>query len=170
MTLAAGKTYDLLSGAEHTKSTDRIVKAIEESAQSSAPLTRFPSGNVTADANGNISYKGLFRCPVGMRADIHRLALNNPAYTPVAPLSSGWIGVTRQEGSVAYELFVPHGSQLTVLPFAMTWTSDAPVVTNGNRLYIVAGGLPANTVLSFTIQVDLWDTRWPIADTERELA
>lgn len=167
--LRVGAVVKTLDREEYRSGVRDLEKAMWESKQ--PPLTQRPSGDIVrVDGSGNLNPTGIFRCPVGMRVDVHRVEMGNPAYTPAAPLSGGWLAVGTSEAMVTYAGFVPRPGSTAILPATITWTGDAPVLTNGGRLYVAGAGLPANLVISTLVQVDLFTSEWPGAEIERELA
>jgi hypothetical protein len=156
---AIGGELDLLTPAEMGKATDQITKAVIGLRQ--APFVDHEVAIVAADANGLLGGGAggagvpVYRVPTGRRVDIQRVSLSSPAYTPAAPLTTGWIIASPDTGN-GPPVYIWPGSGTTVLPSLYTDGDSAPRLHGGQRLMLAGAGLPANLEIVVFLQVRLW--------------
>lgn len=98
----------------------------------------------------------IYQTPTGTRADIQRILLDSPSYTPSAPLATGWIRAARNSAKGGAEVFWP-ATGTTVLPSLVTDGDPAIRLNDGDRLVLVGAGLAVNIEIVVNLQVRLWD-------------
>jgi len=122
-----------------------------------------PTFVVQADANGVIgggfnptvlpSPVTLFQCPMSHEAWVNRISIRSPGRTPTSPLTQGQVLVT---GTTTDEVifFLPLAGQ--VAPVLITeGRLSAAQLNPGEKMILIADGLPANTALRFDFQIVL---------------
>lgn len=161
--LQAGAEIDLLTDGELAKRLDAQTRALN-----SAPDVVDSEVTVTVDAAGNVGGGAatgggtgdgvvIYGCPLGMRAQIQRIHLDDGAHTPAAPLAAGWLRFSRdQAGPGGTRAFLPAGGSTAVIPAVLTDGDSAIVLRDGQSLVLNGAGLPAGLSFNVSLQVRLW--------------
>jgi hypothetical protein len=149
--------------AEHEAATNRLIAAVVQGRQ--PPTVERPAVALATDSGGNLGGGAdgpgvpVYRVPVGMRVDIHRVSMWGQGYTPAAPLTAGWIMLCPDTGTNPPDYFFPTPPATAVLPAGLEDGSGAVRLNGGQQLVAVGGGLPvAPFVVLVRLQVRLWET------------
>lgn len=161
--LKAGALLDLLTpgenATEHEKTRQTIGRLV-------TPTPIWHPFSTSTDSSGNIggglsaptSPPVVYRCPVGMRADLHRLVVEVDGYSGATPLTTGEMRFTRNEPGAAFSIgwWLPQSSQ--VAPVTFVEGDGCPSLNSGDRLVVVGDSLPHSVGVHFSLLVRLWPT------------
>lgn len=153
------QTIDMLTPAELATQLRPIMTKLSGKKPPTAIKTDIV---VTPDASGNVgggdrgSGVLLFTAPTGMRAEIMRVSTWANGLTPQAPLTTGYLTISRGSGGEVPELWFP-GVGTTVAPASYEGGEAAPRLRPGGKLFVCGKGLPVAQQISITLYVNLFE-------------
>lgn len=131
-------------------------------ARLSAQLVADAAGNIGGGFQSPADPAVILRCPQGMAMKVHRIAVNAPGVTPLAPLATGSLAwyLNSPEPQSNLAMILPSGGT-ALAPLVITEGSDAVWLSDGDTLVVAGAGLPANQVLNIGLQVELFRQSQP---------
>jgi hypothetical protein len=159
-TLSAGQSIDILTPSELATQTDRVIHSLKpappDTITSKAILLSTGSGSLTTALGNSPSH--IITVRPGQRAEINRIVVWSPQYSPASPLTTGWIGLFRNSMESGYpEMFFPDSPSAWTIPNFYAEGSGAFWLKEGEKLIIAGGSIPANVEVQFAITYRLWD-------------
>lgn len=157
--LRAGAEIDILTPAEHAKRMDKTDKEFRNSLDGEAltgtqQIATDAAGNVGGGVNG--PGVTLYEAPAGMTAHLHRVTMSANGFTPILPVSSGWLAWYRGAPSSGSLVMFTPSSGTGVIPFV--WSEgrhSAPIFRPGEYLVLSGAGLPASLQVGIAFQFTL---------------
>lgn len=158
---AIGQELDIASGDEVKGAAGLVVSAILGLRQ--PPLVESVSYPFTSDANGNVgpgSTAGgeteVWRCPMGMRADLNRITLDIAGWPTTTPNTTGRLALRRDDTAGPLIYFWPQPSG-NVAPSIESYGGDAPRLNGGQRLVLIGNGLTVSQSFTLNLQITLFE-------------
>lgn len=171
--LQNGAEIDTLTASELKEELKSILKAIAdinidfdvldlEGTQGTGIVGVGAINGIQANGAGVISKAELFKVGPGFRGVIHRIHVNAPGVTPIAPLvaGTGWLTFSRNDDNPAnlFEFLPNTGAHnppgvSPLAPTTLLGGSDAKVIGPGQSVVVSGAGLAANQQFYITTQV-----------------